>query len=202
MTVEMASATTKGCLLGTPIVGAVDDYLQRHGRAAGHEVRARMPEAWKGWIDPHALSLGIMGARWYPYPFVGELVRTMGAVVHTPDEDAFLRQVATAGIDGAVNTAMRVLLRYAVSPTALAARGQESWNLFHDTGKVTILSVTANEYVSQITEWPSHDVTVCKLSMEARRRLIERTGARHVLARRDKCVAWGHGGCVTRVRWS
>lgn len=195
-------ASNRGCMLGNPVVGAVDDYLQRYGRAAGHEVRARLSETWRTTIDPHAPSLGIMGSRWYPYAFVGELVRTMGAVVHAPDEDAFIRQVSSAGIDASVNTAMRVLLRYAMSPTSLASKGQESWNMFHDSGKVTILAVTANEYVAQVSDWPNHDVTVCKICAEVRRRLIERTGARHVLARRDKCVAWGHGACVTRVRWS
>ncbi len=196
-----ASLPTIGTMLGTPMIGAVDHYLTKYGRAAGHEVVARVSPKFKGLLLPHAPMLGLVGSRRYPYPFLGELVRTMATVVRVADEDAFIRELSIAGIDAAVNTAMRVLLRIAQSPESLAARGQEAWNLFHDSGRITILSVTEHEYMSQVDQWPNHDVTVCKVVMEVRRRLIQRTGKRHVEARREKCVAWGHDACTTRVRW-
>jgi hypothetical protein len=190
-----------GALLGTPLVGAFDYFLAKYGRAAGHEVVARLPVASREQLNPHAPALGVIGSRWYPYPLVGELVRTMGDVVKAPREDDFIREMSVAGIDSAVSTAMRFVLRFAVSPLALAARGQEAWNMFHDSGRVTILAVTDNEYVAQLSDWPNHDTTVCKIVTEVRRRLIERTGV-HAVAVREKCVSWGHGTCVTRVRWT
>lgn len=196
-----SSRPAVGTMLGTPMIGAVDHYLAKYGRAAGHEVVAKIPAKWRGLLLPHAPMLGLVGSRRYPYAFLGELMRTMCTVSRVPDEDLFIREMAIAGIDASVNTAMRVLLRIAQTPESLAARGQEAWNMFHDSGRITILSVTDHEYMSQVDQWPNHDVTVCKVVMEVRRRLIERTGKRHVEARREKCVAWGHDACVTRVRW-
>ncbi len=199
---ELRYSVARGSMSGTPIVGAVDHFVARHGRAAGYEVRARLPAPWTEWIDPNAPSFGLLGSRWYPYPFVGALARTMAAAVRVTDEDSFVRDLAVAGIDAAMGTAMRIVLRYAVSPTALASKAEESWRLFHDSGRLLVLSLTGNELVTQVAEWPGHDVVVCKLNMEVQRRLLERTGARHVIGHRDKCVAWGHAACVSRVRWS
>jgi hypothetical protein len=190
----------RGAMLGTPIVGSVQYFIEKYGRAAAHEVAARMPPASRSAIDPHAPTLGFLGTRWYRYGLIGDLVRTMSAVVKA-DDDTFVRTLAVAGIDASINTAMRMMLRFAVSPAALAARSQEAWNLFHDTGKVTILAVTGSEYVSQVTEWHNHDVMVCRIVTEVRRRLIERTGVRQAVASREKCIAWGHSACMTRIRW-
>jgi hypothetical protein len=38
--------------------------------------------------------------------------------------------------------------------------------------------------------------------VEVRRRLIERTGRSNVTVRREKCQAWGHEVCSSRVRWT
>jgi hypothetical protein len=200
MAIFEASASRRGAMLGTPIVGSMQWFVEQHGRAAAHEVAARLPPTFRNDIDPHAPALGFLGTRWYRYALIGELVRTMTRVVKA-DEDDFIRRISVAGIDASINTAMRMVLRFAVTPSALAARGQEAWNLFHDSGKVTILAVTANEYVSQVTEWPNHDTVVCRIVTEVRRRLIERTGVGRTVATREKCVAWGHSACATRIRW-
>lgn len=188
-------------MLGTPLVGSVDWFLRTYGKSAAHEVVTRISPQWRNVLLPHAPMLGIVGGRKYPYAFIGEMVLSMAKVVHAPDEDEFIRDLAGAGIDAAVSTAMRVLLRYAATPASLAARSQEAWDMFMDCGRVSILSIDKNEYVAQVTEWSGHDVTVCKVVMEVRRRLIERTGARNVTARREKCQAWGHPCCTTRVQW-
>ena len=56
--------------------------------------------------------------------------------------------------------------------------------------------------VTHLTEWPNHDLTMCKLGIYAAARLIEQTGVRSVEARREKCISWGHDHCVTRMRWA
>ena len=195
-----AGPARRGAMLGTPIVGSIDYFLQAYGRAAAHEVAARLPAPYRADIDPHAPTLGFIGSRWYRYALIGELVRTMVAVVKV-DEDDFVRAMAVAGIDASINTVMRMLLRFAITPSALAARGQEAWNLFHDSGRVTILAVTEKSYVAQVTDWPNHDTVVCRIVTEVRRRLIERTGVGQTVATREKCVAWGHPACVSRIRW-
>ena len=200
MAIVGVTPSHRGSMLGTPIVGSLHWFLERYGRAAAHEVAARMPVAFRGDIDPHAPTLGFIGSRWYRYALIGELVRTMVAVLKV-DEDDFVRKMSTAGIDASINTVMRMLLRFAITPAALAARGQEAWNLFHDSGRVTILAVTEKAYVSQVSEWPNHDPIVCRIVTEVRRRLIERTGVGQTVATREKCVAWGHPACVSRIRW-
>jgi len=189
-----------GNMAGTPIVAAVEWYLKRYGTAAGHEVVVRMPQRWRGWLVPNSQNLGLLGAKWYPYPFVGDVMRTMMQGVRISDEDQFIRDVAAAGIDASVGTIARVLLRYAATPQSLAAHGPSAWRLFHDSGQVSVVC-TENEYVSTIAEWPNHEPLVCRLAMEVRRRLIERTGRRVIECRRDRCVGWGHPHCVVRLRW-
>lgn len=189
-----------GNIVGTPLVGAVEWYLKKYGAAAGHEVVARMPEKWAGMLAPNARNFGLLGAKRYPQPFMGDLLRGMLQASRVTDEDAFVRELSAAGIDASVGTVARILLRLGATPQSLAARGQEAWNLFYDSGRVRV-EVTTNEYVSTVTDWAQHDAMVCRVSMEVRRRLIERTGVKVLECRRDRCVGWGHDACVVRIRW-
>ena len=190
-----------GNFLGSAIYGGVEAFVTKHGPAAAHAVIAKLSAGSRAYVRPNVPALGILGAKRYPYAFVGELVRTMASVARA-DEDVFCREYAAAGIDYTLATVNRVVLRYAVTPQALAARAQELWTMFHDAGRVTIRTISETEYVAVLSDWPSHDVTVCKVCMEARRRVVERTGVKDVEVRREKCQAWGHDVCETRVRWT
>ena len=189
-----------GNIVGTPLVGAVEWFLKKYGAAAGHEVVARLPARWAGMISPNAPNLGLLGAKKYPQPFMGDVLRAMVQAVRVTDEDAFVRELSAAGIDASVGTVARILLRMGATPQSLAARAQEAWNLFYDSGRVRV-EVTEHEYVSTIVDWSGHDSMVCRVSMEVRRRLIERTGRKVIECRRDRCVGWGHDACVVRIRW-
>lgn len=189
-----------GTMIGTPLVGAMQWWLGRWGPAAGHEVWTRMAPSSRAQLDPHHESLGILGARRYSYALLSELLRTMAAVSRAPSEDRFLREIAAAGIDAAMSTTMRVLLRIGATPERLAARGQEAWDLFHDTGRVSVM-VHDKTYTSVITDWTGHDAIMCKIAMEVRRRILERTGLSDVSAHRERCVAWGHDACEVRLTW-
>ncbi|MGZ3453002.1 MAG: hypothetical protein ACXVEF_25570 [Polyangiales bacterium] len=187
-------------MTGTPVLASVRYVIEKYGMPAGHEVVRRMSPRWRPLLDPHSNTLGILGAKWYPYPFVGEIVKNAIAAVHAADEDAFIRELAVAGIDASVGTVARVLLRYAATPGSLAARGQEAWNMFHDTGRVSIV-VSEHSYVVTVNDWTHHDVNVCKITKEVRRRLLERSGLTNVEAHRDRCIDWGHEACVVRLEW-
>lgn len=188
-----------GNMVGTPIVAAFEHYLRVHGAAAGHEVFARTSPRHRSLLSPHAPVLGLLGAKWYPYPFCAELLKNAAAAVRA-DEDAFLRELAVAGIDGSIGTVARILLRYAASPSSLAARGQEAWNMFHDEGRVSV-DLTERRYVVSIHDWTHHEPLVCKISKEVRRRLLERAVGGPVEAHRDRCIGWGHEACVVRLEW-
>ncbi|GAC1582407.1 MAG: hypothetical protein NVS3B20_13100 [Polyangiales bacterium] len=190
----------RGHLAGTSIVGAIDWYIARYGPSAAHTAVALLPPEWRGFVQPNAMSLGILGAKKYPYAFVGALIHGMGIAVRVPDEDAFVREVAKAGADAALNTVARVALRYVISPTILAARAQEAWDLFHDSGRL-VNHVGDCEYLTEVIDWVNHDVVVCKLCEAVCGFMFERMGLENVTARRLKCRAWGHDSCVTRVRW-
>ena len=194
------AAPPLGCFYGTGIAGSVDYFIKRFGPVAAHTAIARLPRQYRAMLQPHAPTLGILGAKKYPYPFVGELMRAMAAAVHL-EEDAFVRQVISAGMDHSLATVNRIALRYASSPASLAGRAQELWSMFHDSGRMTIVWKGDNEYVAELSEWPNHDVTVCKACVEARRRMLEHTNVADLEMRREKCVAWGHDLCATRVRW-
>lgn len=194
-------ADARGNFLGTGILGAVDHFCKKFGPSAAHATIARLSPHARTYVQPNAPSLGILGAKRYPYPFIGELFRTMAQVVRMP-EDTFVREMTSAGIDATVDTVARVALRYMVTPQMIASRAQELWNNFHDSGVVQVRVVNDHEYVSDLTDWPNHDVTVCKVCAEARRRLIERTGAKNVEVARLACLAWGHDRCTYRVKWS
>lgn len=194
-------ATPRGCFFGTGIVGGVDAFVHRYGPAAANEVVAKLLPTYPQFVRPNAPVMGLLGARRYPYPFVGAMFRAMIAAVRA-DEDRFLRDITSAGIDATLSTVGRIILRYAVSPWATAGRAQEIWDTFHDAGRVTIEKISDHEYLAVLSEWPSHDTTVCKVCMEARRRVVERTGVRGLEVRREKCQGWGHEACVTRVRWT
>lgn len=194
-------SSSRGNFLGTGIVGVVDYFIKKWGPSAAHSVIARLSPASRAYVTPNAPSLGLLAARKYPYAFVGELYRAMIQVARLPEE-AFIREATSAGMDATLDTVGRIALRYAVSPQMIASRAQELWNHFHDSGLVTVRVVNDHEYVSDLTEWPNHDVTVCKVAAEARRRLIERTGMKNVEVSRVQCVSWGHDRCTFRVRWS
>ncbi|MGZ3424660.1 MAG: hypothetical protein ACXVEE_42780 [Polyangiales bacterium] len=195
------SGVSLGNFLGTGLRGGIEWFVEKHGPAAVHAAVTKLSPDWRRLVDPHDKALGILGARKYPYAFVGELMRAMAAAVRT-DEDRFLAAIGPAGVDATLNTVARVLLKYAISPAAIAARAQEAWNVFHDAGRLTVIHKSEFEYTSTLTEWPNHDVTVCKLCLFARRRVIERTGAKNVEVTRTKCLAWGHDCCAFRVRWA
>jgi hypothetical protein len=191
----------RGKFLGTGLLGSVDYFLKKWGPAAGHAVVAKLSPASRTFVAPNAPSLGILAARRYPYAFVGELFRTMALVARAP-EDALIRELTAAGVDATVDTVARVILRYMVSPQTIVDRAQQLWNTFHDSGIITARVVSDHEYIAELTDWPNHDVTVCKVCAEARRRLIERTGAKDVDVTRLQCQAWGHDRCTFRVRWA
>jgi hypothetical protein len=186
-------------MIGTPIVGACEVFLERHGPAAGAAVVAGLPQ-WREHLRPNTPALGLIGARKYPYIFIADLVRTMMSVTHAHDEDAFIRETAAAGIDRSMTTTMRTMLRF-TRPEQLAAKAQESWSAFHDTGTVRV-TIDGKDYLARVTDWQRHEVIVCKIALEVRRRIFERMGLKPTLARRERCVGWGHDDCVVRIRWT
>lgn len=184
---------------GTGIRGGIEWFVRTFGPAAAQTAVTKMSPAYRAQLDPHDAALGILGARKYPYAFVGELMRSMASSVRR-DEDAFLREVVAHGVDATLNTVGRAVLRYLVSPQMIASRAQEMWNVFHDSGRIVILSQTDSEYIAQVNDWPNHDTTVCKMCGEGRRRVVERTGVQ-VEVRRERCQAWGHDVCTYRLKW-
>ena len=197
----MEGGRTVGNMYGSAFVGTMEGYLQRYGKSAAQETIARLAPKWRSLLQPHAAALGILGARKYPYAFIGELLKAMASAVKV-DEDTFLRQAAAWGVDATLDTVSRIALRYVVSPQTVAERSPELWRVFHDCGRLTITSLTDRDFLSEVSDWPQHDVMVCKLGVEGGRRIVERTGAKNVEARREKCRAWGHDVCVTRIRWT
>lgn len=193
----------KGNLLGTAIVGGIDWFIGRYGPAAAHAVIAGLSAPHRLFVTPNAPSLGILGARRYPYPFVGDLTRSMVrvAAVAPSDDDALVRQLSIAGAEAALGTVSRGLLRFVVTPSIFARGAQEMWSEFHDSGRL-VVTVTEHEYVTDVTEWANHDATVCAMCAAACGWIIERTGKRGVETSRVKCQAWGHPSCVSRVRWA
>lgn len=198
-TITPLPETVRGNFYGTGIRGGIEWFVRTYGPAAAHVAVSRLSPPHRRYVDPHDGALGILGARKYSYAFVGELMRSCAAAVRM-EEDAFLRAIVDAGVDATLNTVGRAILRYAVSPQMIASRAQEMWNVFHDSGRITIVSMADSEYVATLSDWPNHDVTVCKMSMEARRRINEKTGLL-IEVRREKCQAWGHELCQARVRW-
>ena len=192
---------TRGNFYGSGIVGAVDYFVRRYGNAASGAVVARLQSAHPTLVVPNAPRMGLLGAKLYPYAFVGDLVRAMIAVIKPPDEDAFIREIVSAGMDETLSTVHRVLLRYIVTPEDHAKRAQQLWSAYHDSGTVKVLASANGEYVVELSDWPNHDPMVCRICMEARRRVLEKTGVGAVEATRQRCVAWGHDTCVARYRW-
>jgi hypothetical protein len=190
-----------GHAYGTAFRGAVEGFLRHYGESAGAEVLARLPAVYRPLLTAHAPVLGILATKKYPYAFIGELMRTMQVAVRAPDEDAFIRRIGSWGIDVTLDTVERVLLRYLVSPAAIAQRAPDLWRVFHDCGRLSITLLADHEMHSEVADWPHHDVRVCKLGVEGGRRLFERSGLKNVEAARIKCQTWGHPVCVTRVRW-
>ena len=190
-----------GTLLGTAIVGAMDHFVEKHGRAAGHAMIDLLSPSARMWVHPHAPSLGFLGARRYPYAVVGELVRAIAKVTKATSEDAVHRELATAGLDASLGTVARAVLRLLVTPRLFCERAQEAWDAFHDSG-VMLSEYGPHDFTSSITEWPNHDPTVCKLSTMSAGLLFERMGLPDVSVTRLECQTWGHPRCTMRVRWA
>ena len=193
--------TSRPTMKGTAIVGGFRYFIERYGNAAAHEVVSRAPPDVRAQLQPNAPLLGLLGNRSYATWFIGELVRIMGSVARRPEEE-FIRELADAGLTSSLGTVNRVALRYLTSIPSLAARAPEVWRMFHDDGRLTVISCTDREYVVQVSDWATHDPVVCRLSMEARRGLVARAGARDVILLRDKCLTWGNDVCTSRIRWA
>lgn len=190
----------RGNLHGSAIVGAVAGYLRDHGPAAGHEVITRLSPAARELVQPHAPALGILRAKRYPYPFVGELVRAMQAVARAADEDVFLRAVTASAISPQMSLVARLFGSF-VSPAIIAEHGQTIWNAFHDSGTLRITVTGPRAHLEVVEDWPNHDATVCKLGLEARRQMFEHVGVTTAMISRERCQGWGHPNCAYRVRW-
>ena len=193
---------TRGHFRGSALYHSVAYFAEKYGPAAAHTVIARLPQTMRGFVQPNAPALGILGARSYPYPFVGELVRTMRDTVRAPDEDRFVQEITYAGLQVLVNTMHRVLLRWLVSPASFLERRQEIWEMFHHEGRLNVLSQTPTSYVIEDAEWSNTDPIVCKVNLEGRRRMLELMGLTNIEALREKCRAWGHDKCQTRFKWT
>ncbi len=200
MDVAGAALTNVGRMAGTPLVWSARFYAEKYGRAAVGEVVSKIQPQWRSLLDPHADASGLLGARWYPYAFVADYVQTARAVVRA-EEDPFVRELAFAGIDGSMSTVMRAMVRWLGTPQSLAARSQESWRLFHDSGIVTVTSQADRELRRSVTEWQGHNVVVCKIVAEVFTRSFGKTGVKNVRVHREECVAWGRDACVFHVRW-
>jgi hypothetical protein len=196
------AVVTRGNARGAAVVGAFMFFEERYGRAAVHAVVSAMPAEFRAQVSPHAAHLGLLPSRLYSYPLIGAVVRAMIAVVRPHDEDIFLRELASAGMDRTLTTVNRVMLHYMLTPELYAARAQEIWSLYHDSGIVTVLPSRPNEYRVQLSDWPLHDPYVCRIALEARRRSLEHMGAIIVESRREQCQSWGHDVCTHAFRWS
>jgi hypothetical protein len=194
--------SSAGNVYGTAIVGVVEYFEQRYGPAAMHALIAKLPAKWRAFVRPNVPAMGVLGAKKYPNAFVGEVVRAMMGAVNAKDEDAFIREIGAAGLDRTLDTVARVMLRSIASPAAVARHAPDLWRLYHDSGRLLITELTDRHYLSQVSEWVNHDVFLCKIGVEAGRRVVERTGVKNVEARREKCIAWGHDVCVTRLKWT
>jgi hypothetical protein len=195
-------SVSRGNFYGTGVLGAIDHFIAKYGAAAAHAAVARLSPTARIYVAPNAPSLGILGARKYPYAFIGELMRAMMHVVHAKDEDAFIREMTAAGIDNTLNTVGRIVLKYIATPQLIAENAQRLWTTFHDSGMLRVTPLGDHEYVAEVTAWPNHDVIVCKVAAEARRRILERAGGKNVQVSRERCQAWGHDSCVFHVWWS
>jgi len=189
-----------GRMVGTPIVAAARHFQQKYGRAACMDVVSRMAPQWRYLVNANADAFGLLGARWYPYGFIAEFMSCAKNVLHA-DEDAFIREMAWAGIDNSMSTVMRAMVRWFSSPRAFAERSQESWRMFHDTGIMTVPTLTEHEVRRRITDWQGHNVIVCKVVAEVFARTFAQTGVKNVQVRREECVAWGHEACVFHITW-
>lgn len=195
------STGTVGRMVGTPLVGSIRHFETKYGRAAANDVVARIPAQWRELVRPNAEAMGILGGRWYPYAFVADWIYTAKNVVRAPDEDEFIREIAWAGIDGSMSTVMRAMARWFASPRAFAARSQETWRMFHDTGIVTVPTLNEREVRRRISDWKGHNPTVCKIVMDVFARTFSKTGVRDVRCRREECVSWGRDACVFHIEW-
>ncbi|MFI5298469.1 MAG: hypothetical protein ACHREM_10245 [Polyangiales bacterium] len=191
-----------GRFRGSTVTGAFDHFELKYGRAAMHEVVQRLPREARVLVDPHAPRFGLLSTRMYPYAFIGQLLRAMIIVVKVTDEDAFLREIAAAGMDRTLSTVNRLIFTYMLTPARYAAHAQEIWSLYNDCGVVTVLPSKPNEYRVQVSDWPGHDAMVCRIVLEARRRSLEHMGALNTEVRRETCQGWGHDVCTQVFRWT
>ena len=192
----------RGNFRGSGVLGAVSYFEERYGRAAMHAVAAQISTELRTYLNPQLPLFGLLATTMYPYALIGQVLRGMISAMRPPDEDQFLREIAAAGMDRSLNTVFRAAMRFMVTPESYAPRAQEIWNLYHDSGTVTVLSIKSNEYRVQLSDWPQHDNYVCRICMEARRRALERMGAVDVEARREKCQGWGHDVCTHAFKWT
>ncbi len=190
-----------GNMAGTPIAAAARHFEQKYGRAAASDVVTRIPARWRELLRPNTEAMGLLGSRWYPYAFLADWIYTAKIVVHAPDEDAFIRELAWAGIDGSMSTGMRAMARWLGSPRAFAEHSQESWRLFHDTGIVSVTTIGEHELRRRVVDWQGHNVVVCKVVAEVFTRTFSKTGVREARCRREECVGWGHKACVFHITW-
>jgi hypothetical protein len=181
---------------------SVIGFEKKYGPAAAHGVVAKIPAQHRDLVRANAPAIGILGARIYPYPFIGDFVRTMREVVNQRDEDAFVRELVYSGLDALVGTMHRVLVRWLVTPSTFLAKRQEVWELYHDEGTLDVLSQTEKDFVIRDRDWSNRDIVVCKINLEGRKRMLELMGLRGVEAVREKCRAWGDDVCDTRLRWT
>src|SRR5688572_17698799 len=102
----------RGNFYGSGIVGAIQYFEEKYGRAASHDTIVHLLPEHRQFVTPNAPIMGLLPTKLYPYPFIGDLVRNMAKSVRAPDEDAFIREITVAGMDATLGTINRIVLRW------------------------------------------------------------------------------------------
>jgi hypothetical protein len=190
-----------GNMRGAGVLGAVEYFARKYGPAAMHATITHLSPASRAFVRPNTPNFGLVPGQLYPNAFLGDLGRAMVAAVRV-DEDVFIRDFAGGGIDANLTSIHRIAIRLITSIETYMKRSQQLWDLYHDSGRVSVLPTAKNELLVQLHDWAAHDPFLCKVNVEGRRRILELLGLKNVQARRDKCQAWGHGVCLASYRWS
>ncbi len=70
-------------------------FAEKYGPSATHSVVATLQPTWPALVQANQPAFGVLGARVYPYAFVGDAVRAMRDVARK-DEDTIIRELTNA----------------------------------------------------------------------------------------------------------
>lgn len=190
-----------GWIKGAALHGFVSWYQDERDAETLRRAHQRLPLTVKRYLDPARPAMGVTAGSWYPAAVVHGMLDGVTAELDAAATEALAHEAATRIFERNMPGILRPLFRMFVSPTMVKAMSQLLWDVYYDSGRVTVSWQGRTAQRMQLEGWRSHHPFLCTLNVGAATP-IYRQSCPGFTAVREACVADGDPCCAYCFSWT